>query len=261
MYLKGWFWFDVVTSIPISYMELAILAECESTGGQPPGAAADAASGVGNRVLTEDPTTLRLMRWVKPLRYFKILRILKIAKGGEYINQVLVAPSPPAAFQHVSWMHSLLSVCEVLQVMEYWNVSPMLAKMVRTVGWLFLSIHMIACTWWLSKVLVMAAYTEDGLGGQGTLLYANAFLDGQSYGPAQSYGMLPPLRSSEPVGPGDCCAVTWVVWSSGVQTATCSPAMLACHDRLCVRLRTSRHHAFVAQPAHACVAQPAVISP
>ena len=81
-YLKGWFWFDAVTSIPISYLELAIVAECASTG-QPP-----AASDASGAAVTEDPTTLRLMRWVKPMRYFKIIRILKIAKGGEFINQV-----------------------------------------------------------------------------------------------------------------------------------------------------------------------------
>ena len=95
----------------------------------------------------------------------------------------------------------MLMVCLAQsQTLEYWNVSPMSAKMVKTIIWLGLSIHMIACVWWLSKVLVMAAYTDDGLGGQQTLLHANAFLDSQAYGPALSYGMLCPSRSAERAG-------------------------------------------------------------
>lgn len=108
-YLKGYFWFDVLTSIPISYIELIILADCNSQ-------STDKASIVGN-----DPTHLRLMRWVKPLRWAKIARILKIAKGGEFITQT----------------------------MEYWNVSPMQAKLIMTTSMLVICIHMLACLWWL----------------------------------------------------------------------------------------------------------------
>lgn len=70
MYLKGWFIFDLLTSFPVSFFELAVDAACK---GKREGL---------NMVV--DATTLRLVRSLKPIRWFKIMRIAKLAKAGKY---------------------------------------------------------------------------------------------------------------------------------------------------------------------------------
>ena len=51
--------------------------------------------------------------------------------------------------------------------MDYWNISPMQGKYFKLMVMLLLSIHVVACVWWLWKVLGMTTgEIEDFLDGQ-----------------------------------------------------------------------------------------------
>ena len=67
---------------------------------------------------------LRMIRVVKPLRWFKLARIVKLAKGGFVMNLL----------------------------MDYFNISPKASQTVKVLVMLIMTIHIIACTWWLWKV-------------------------------------------------------------------------------------------------------------
>ena len=126
-YLKGMFWFDLVTSFPVSFFELAAKAACER------------AEDSGAQV---DSGQLRFIRAIKPLRWFKIARIMKLGKAGPIINLL----------------------------MDYWNISPKQGKTFKVMVMLVMTIHILGCMWWLWKVLGM------------TLDEVNDFLDAQAWG-------------------------------------------------------------------------------
>ena len=62
-YVSGGFLFDVATSIPVSYIELIANAACSQAEGAP-------------------SQQLRFVRALKPLRWFKLARVMKLNKGG-----------------------------------------------------------------------------------------------------------------------------------------------------------------------------------
>ena len=64
-YLRHGFFFDLFTSFPVSFMEAAILAECDIA---------------GETGIDIAPSSLRMIRVVKPLRLFKLIRIIKVIK-------------------------------------------------------------------------------------------------------------------------------------------------------------------------------------
>ena len=89
-----------------------------------------------------DTGALRVVRALKPLRFIKIIRIMKVGKAGPLIAHL----------------------------MDYWNISPKQGKTWRLMVVLVMSIHMVACAWWLWKVMGMK------------LDEVNDFLDAQSWG-------------------------------------------------------------------------------
>jgi hypothetical protein len=64
-YLRHGFFFDLFTSFPVSFMEAAILAECDIA---------------GETGIDIAPSSLRMIRVVKPMRLFKLIRIIKVIK-------------------------------------------------------------------------------------------------------------------------------------------------------------------------------------
>ena len=57
LYLSGPFWFDLITSIPVSFIEAATVSSCADDG--------------------QEIASLRIARVLKPLRMFKLLRVIK----------------------------------------------------------------------------------------------------------------------------------------------------------------------------------------
>jgi hypothetical protein len=109
-YLKGFFVFDLVTSFPVSFFELHAAAACSQS--------ETVSSAEGTR-------QLRFVRAIKPLRLFKIARVVKLAKIGAHAEKL----------------------------MDRFNVSPKQLRGLRVCSTLVLSIHMLSCLWWLWKVL------------------------------------------------------------------------------------------------------------
>ena len=78
-YVKGVFWFDVATSVPISFIEHATLAACRKL--------ADSESNVmlsfadGRSAPAADGPELRLLRVLKPIRLIKIMRVFKLGRS------------------------------------------------------------------------------------------------------------------------------------------------------------------------------------
>ena len=136
-YLKGMFWFDCITSFPISFVELAIKAACEGA--------------------NVDSERLRFVRAIKPVRWFKIARVMKIAKAGPLIHMM----------------------------MDYWNISPKQGKTISILTQLIMSIHLMACAWWLFKVLFM------------TFEEINQFLDDQAWGRHERHSIHTPQGKIE----------------------------------------------------------------
>lgn len=130
-YIKGFFFFDIITSVPVSFIELAAVAECAS------------APDVEFAVESEQ---LRFARVIKPLRYVKIAKILRLGKGGGI----------------------------VASLMDHWSISPKMSKTVQVLVTLLMSIHIIACSFWLWKVLGAEA---SGNGHE----FIDAFLDSQPF--------------------------------------------------------------------------------
>ena len=129
-YFKGFFLFDLITSVPVSFIELAAIAECGR-------------SASGEIQFEVESTELRFARAIKPLRYVKIMRILRLGKGGGL----------------------------VASLMDHWNISPKMGKTVQVLVSLLMWIHMISCAWWLWKVLAVEADIEQ----------VNQFLDSQPF--------------------------------------------------------------------------------
>ena len=134
MYLKGGFWFDLVTSIPVSFVELAVQPACE------------AAKSGGEAV---DSGTLRMIRCIKPLRWFKILRVMKLGKAAVLVNLI----------------------------MDHFNISPKQGKTFRAGLMLVITIHVLSCAFWLWKVLATCDAVESGSMAAGNCDALDDFLD------------------------------------------------------------------------------------
>lgn len=82
-YLRGAFWFDVVTSIPVSYLDFYILkTQCDVDGDAP----------------SSDLSGLKIVRALKPLRLLKMVRILRIFRilhVFDMIESIFRPPPPP----------------------------------------------------------------------------------------------------------------------------------------------------------------------
>jgi hypothetical protein len=113
-YLKNNFIFDMFTSIPVSYVELTIATQCQHA----------AASGQsGNEAVGS--TQLRFIRILKPLRWFKLARVIKINKASAAIDFIV----------------------------DYFSISPSVHKTLTLCAGILGSIHLAACFAWLTKVL------------------------------------------------------------------------------------------------------------
>ena len=123
-YLKGGFWFDCATSIPVSYFEHVKNASCKK--------AAQAAEAAGTDVTSVSGSAgdLRLLRVLKPMRLLKIARVFKLGR----LTQIL---------------DLIADVCDI---------SPKAGKTFKVMMSLLAVIHILACLWWLMVVLGM---TED----------------------------------------------------------------------------------------------------
>ena len=126
-YMKGSFLFDLITSFPVSFFELSAVAACAN---------------LDEGQTVDGGSQLRIIRVIKPMRWFKIMRLAKLGKG-----------------------ESLITV-----VMDYWNISPKQGKAMKILLQLMLVIHIISCLLWLWKVLGM---TENEV---------SDFLDAQAWG-------------------------------------------------------------------------------
>jgi hypothetical protein len=67
--------FDLVTSIPVSFVELSIAFECRASGQKS-----------GDHDLAVDGTQLRFIRILKPLRWLKLARIVKLNRIGDAVK-------------------------------------------------------------------------------------------------------------------------------------------------------------------------------
>jgi len=137
MYVKGALAFDCLTSFPVSFFELVAQAACKKA----------EVSGAG-----VDSTSLRMIRSIKPLRWFKIARVFKLGKAGPLVHQV----------------------------MDHYNISPKQGKTFKVAVMLIVSIHMISCLFWLWKVLAMCPPDQNDpvAGGCEEI---DSFLDSQPF--------------------------------------------------------------------------------
>ena len=118
-YVKGYFAFDCATSFPVSFFELMALQDCAK--------AASSEGQVGSMVGMDNTRELRFVRAIKPLRLFKLARIVKLTKGG-----VLVAT-----------------------ITDFFSISPKYSKTFAVTINFIMTLHMVTCAWWLFKVLFM----------------------------------------------------------------------------------------------------------
>ena len=123
MYLKGSFFFDCFTSFPVSFFELVTAQACKEI--QTSDVAGDSSESGGH-------TGLRLIRAIKPLRWFKIARIMKLGKAQGIVHLLL----------------------------DHWNISPKNGKEFMVMLKLTMIIHIISCMWWLWKVLGMCDFSQ-----------------------------------------------------------------------------------------------------
>ena len=103
-YLCGFFLFDVLTSVPVSFVEHYVAQLCAESAG------ADAPLAAGE---------MRFVRVIKPLRWFKIARILKLAKGRDVVTSF----------------------------MDHFAISPNQSKTLQVLVSLWLVLHLMACLW------------------------------------------------------------------------------------------------------------------
>ena len=137
MYVKGALAFDCLTSFPVSFFELVAQAACKKA----------EVSGAG-----VDSTSLRMIRSIKPLRWFKIACVFKLGKAGPLVHQV----------------------------MDHYNISPKQGKTFKVALMLIVIIHMISCLFWLWKVLAMCPLDQNDpvAGGCEEI---DSFLDSQPF--------------------------------------------------------------------------------
>jgi len=116
----------------VSFFELWAQAQCAAS------IAAEGAVAVEGEV---GDMRLRMIRAIKPLRWFKIARIMKLGKAGPII----------------------------VLLMDSYNITPTQGLSAKVGFTLVISIHLLASLWWLSKV---AFLTPDDI---------NAWLDDQTW--------------------------------------------------------------------------------
>jgi len=109
-YIKGGLAFDVITSFPVSFFEMSAMNDCLV---HPDSAGVDSGQ-------------LRFIRAIKPLRWFKLARIMKLGKSAAIANFF----------------------------MDYFNISPRAGRGVKVVLSLLAFIHIAGCMMWLIKVLI-----------------------------------------------------------------------------------------------------------
>ena len=119
LYFTGAFLFDVVTSVPVSFFELAAYNMCFKV-----------SSGELNE---SDSGPVRFVRSIKPLRWFKVAKILKLKRFSAIIDSI----SDNAA------------------------LSPFVTDQVQGVIYLALTLHIFACMWFLWKTLGMTPEELD----------------------------------------------------------------------------------------------------
>eukprot|EP00293_Proteomonas_sulcata_P019167 CAMPEP_0184314466 /NCGR_PEP_ID=MMETSP1049-20130417/74367_1 /TAXON_ID=77928 /ORGANISM="Proteomonas sulcata, Strain CCMP704" /LENGTH=789 /DNA_ID=CAMNT_0026632391 /DNA_START=75 /DNA_END=2444 /DNA_ORIENTATION=- len=112
-YIKGTLAFDVVTSVPVSYIDAWVLssAQCTSSG--------------ENMDTTFNASSLRLLRILKPLRIFKMIRILKLIRVLHVFDAIEKLFRPP----------------------------PLLFRVFRVLAGIAFLVHACACTYWLVKTI------------------------------------------------------------------------------------------------------------
>jgi len=109
--------FDVFTSIPVSFMELADWQACQR------------AMAKGQEGVEKLPgSTLRMIRFMKPFRWFKIARILKMSR-----------------------MKDIFIVVE-----DQLGIPPRVMRLVGVVTSVCMGIHVSACFFWLVRVNTMS---------------------------------------------------------------------------------------------------------
>jgi len=111
-YLRNSLLFDLVTSFPVSFFDLATIAACK-----------------GDASESADGTAFRFIRSLKPLRWFKIARIMKLGKGSMIASYL----------------------------MDYFRISPRMGKTSTVILTLIAILHVTACLVWLFKVLTSSA--------------------------------------------------------------------------------------------------------
>ena len=115
-YLFDMFFFDLFTSIPVSFFEIATAAACSADEMGAAGVSAD---------IGIDSGKTRIIRVMKPIRFFKIARMMKVGRLGTVF----------------------VKLCDSL------NISPKAGKTFTIFLKLGIVIHVLACMWWLFKVL------------------------------------------------------------------------------------------------------------
>jgi hyperpolarization activated cyclic nucleotide-gated potassium channel 2 len=107
--MSGALLFDLVTSFPVSFFELAVQAVCTS----------------GVELTDDNSGELKIIRAIKPLRWFKIVRLMKLGKFGQTLDLI----------------------------MDSLGITPNLGNVLKSYSTFVLMIHLLACIWWLWKVL------------------------------------------------------------------------------------------------------------
>jgi len=105
-YVKSMFIFDLITSFPVSFVEVAILAGC--------------ANGLDNSIIS--PSELRLARVVKPLRLAKLVRVIKVAKTVSIFSYVGALVRMPPRWIRLSKVLILIFVAVHVCACLFWLV-------------------------------------------------------------------------------------------------------------------------------------------
>ena len=147
-YLKGGFWFDCATSIPVSYFEHVKNASCKK--------AAQAAEAAGTDVTSVSGSAgdLRLLRVLKPMRLLKIARVFKLGRLTQILDLIAdVCDISPKAGKTFKVMMSLL----MIEFLRENDCPPRLRT--RIVQWTRFSENTVSTH--LSKKLIMQQLPTD----------------------------------------------------------------------------------------------------
>ena len=206
-YVEGYLLFDLVTSIPVSFVELSALQQCSGTGDQSTGS-----SDVG----------LRLVRALKPLRFMKVslstcAHSRACVWGGGCVRARVFVCVLVCVNIYTLCIHVVCGrIMQVLRLMklgklgrvvdmlsDFFNISPKAGQTLKVGTVLMSIIHILSCLWWLWKVV---AGGEDG---------AVDFLQRQSWDAGESpagLGSLPGKIEAYVMG---CYLVTMTITTVG----------------------------------------------